>query len=612
MEGQLLLRFFFAAVYGGIIAWVVFTRYDTEFGDEITPSDRQRYLPYLPVYLLPGVLTGWMIAALCIYGWREGLEQTFSFSFGILLQISLYDLVLLAVLPLLRRWISARACALLWMTPNYLYLTNIRIIELPMPRWAIPLSGAWLRPLVGLWFIGVWLVLLWSIVSHLLFRRRILKPAIEITDPGILAIWEQERTNACFRAARIRLMVSPAVVTPLSIGLIPRTTRVVLPHTAYDPEALALILRHELIHISRVDAMSKFFLLFCTALCWFNPLIWIARRKSAEDLELSCDETVLLQRDAQTRRRYAELLLTTAGDERGFTTCLSATAASLRYRLRQIISPRKKRTGALLAGLLFFLLSMSCGTVALAYGGGDGGTLLAEQGFAAEGLRSAKLYNGSHVTEAVCPDRDALADYLASLELRKLTGNYSFKVDEPEWTLLYETPDGTLAVVLGKSRLRIFPLRSASYAAWYYVLGGVDFQALSELLPPAPALEVVYTGSGTEARDISASVCAISEELDGQEFPHIFEALPPEASPSGVFGYDLDQVQLAFSRPVVSDITVEIQPLDGGAMETRTLGPEETVLALAPSPARYTVYADLEGNGGSVYHTIFCFDIGDV
>ena len=255
---------------------------------------------------------------------------------------------------------------------------------------------------------------------------------------------------------------------------------------------------------------------------------------------------------------------------------------------------------------------MSCGTVALAYGGGDGGTLLAEQGFTAEGLRSAKLYNGSHVTEAVCPDRDALADYLASLELRKLTGNYSFKVDEPEWTLLYETPDGTLAVVLGKSRLRIFPLRSASYAVWYYVLGGVDFQTLSQLLSPAPALEVVYTGSGTEARDISASVCAISEELDGQEFPHIFEALPPEATPSGVFGYDLDQVQLAFSRPVVSDITVEIQPLDGGAMETRTLGPEETVLALAPSPARYTVYADLEGNGGSVYHTIFCFDIGDV
>lgn len=216
------------------------------------------------------------------------------------------------------------------------------------------------------------------------------------------------------------------------------------------------------------------------------------------------------------------------------------------------------------------------------------------------------------MTEAVCPDRDALADYLASLELRKLTGNYSFEVDEPEWTLLYETPDGTLAVVLGKSRVRIFPLNSATYAAWYYVPGGVDFQTLSELLPPAPALEVVFTGPGTEVRDISASVCAISEELDGQEFPHILEELPPEATPSGVFGYDLDQVQLAFSRPVVSDITVEIQPLDGGAMETRTLDPKETVLALAPSPARYTVYADLEGNGDSVYHTIFCFDIGDV
>ena len=31
---------------------------------------------------------------------------------------------------------------------------------------------------------------------------------------------------------------------------------------------------------------------FCTALCWFNPFLWIAMRKSAEDLELSCDELI--------------------------------------------------------------------------------------------------------------------------------------------------------------------------------------------------------------------------------------------------------------------------------------------------------------------------------
>ena len=63
----------------------------------------------------------------------------------------------------------------------------------------------------------------------------------------------------------------------------------------------------------------------------------VAARKSADDLELSCDETVLAGEDSGSRKRYAELILKTAGDERGFTTCLSATATALRYRLKNII-----------------------------------------------------------------------------------------------------------------------------------------------------------------------------------------------------------------------------------------------------------------------------------
>ena len=46
-------------------------------------------------------------------------------------------------------------------------------------------------------------------------------------------------------------MRSDAVTTPLSIGLYNRTTRIVLPMRAYTQEELSLILRHEIIHISR-------------------------------------------------------------------------------------------------------------------------------------------------------------------------------------------------------------------------------------------------------------------------------------------------------------------------------------------------------------------------
>lgn len=59
---------------------------------------------------------------------------------------------------------------------------------------------------------------------------------------------------------------------------------------------------------------------------------------------------MLLDEPQPVRRQYAELLLQTAGDERGFTTCLSATAGALRYRLRNIMTPGKKRTGAILSG----------------------------------------------------------------------------------------------------------------------------------------------------------------------------------------------------------------------------------------------------------------------
>lgn len=72
---------------------------------------------------------------------------------------------------------------------------------------------------------------------------------------------------------------APQLTTPLSIGLFQKTTCVALPARSYTPEELSLILRHEIIHLSRRDPASKFFMVFCTAMCWFNPLMWVAMRK---------------------------------------------------------------------------------------------------------------------------------------------------------------------------------------------------------------------------------------------------------------------------------------------------------------------------------------------
>lgn len=182
-----------------------------------------------------------------------------------------------------------------------------------------------------IWLAGFIIVLTWKTIEHLIFRHRILQPAYPVTSMDILAIWDKVLAEARMEQSKFQLVMSPKVKTPLSIGLFKRTTRVVLPEKDYTTEELELILRHEIVHIAREDSWSKYFLVFCTAMCWFNPLMWIAMKKSAEDMELSCDETVLLNADQNTRKKYATLLLDNASDDCGFTTCLATSAKSMRY-----------------------------------------------------------------------------------------------------------------------------------------------------------------------------------------------------------------------------------------------------------------------------------------
>lgn len=473
MSPMAFIRGFFALLFGGIFAWMVF---DRDGGCELD-GERQRYLPYIPGSLLPGVLLGIVVLALVFQGAEGALEVTLDFCFGVFLHIGLYYLLLLPALPVLRRHISARACAVLWMLPNYLYLTQQSFMALPAPRWVVEAPLGTVRVLPVLWLAGFTAVLVWKMISHLFFRGRILRGALPVTDPAVLEVWEQEVRAARFRKPKFRLVTSPAVATPLSVGLFTRSVRVVLPRRDYTPEELELIFRHELVHIGREDAWNKFFLAFCTAMCWFDPLMWVAARRSAEDLELSCDETVLLDADGPTKRRYAALLLKTAGDERGFTTCLSASASALRYRLRSVAAPKKKPSGALLVGLTFFLLCMSSGHVALAYGEAAGAEVIFHS-------RPPETYalRSVNTGDYVCTDEAALGRYLSGLRMEHISGNYSFE-EERTLSLIFETPEGVLAVGLSDRFLELLPLYGQRPAAEYYYLpDGMDREALAQIM----------------------------------------------------------------------------------------------------------------------------------
>ena len=320
---------------------------------------------YQSPLLMPVMLTLLAATLFAVSGFKSGSSQLMGLLLETMILLSIYYVVLLLALPLLRRVFSARACATLWLLPTFLYWLPHMWYNYPiMPRVVLRMPPQWAKILGLVWVIGFVAVLAWKIAVHLLFRREVLADAYPVIHPEILELWEREM-RLIERKKPIQLLYSPHITSPMTIGKSDRAIRTLLPERTYSGQELQMIFRHELRHVQRLDVDTKMFYAFCEAMCWFNPLVWIAMRKAAADLELSCDEMVLYGKGEQERRQYAELLLDSAGDDRGFTTCLSASAKTLRYRLKNVVQQRNRMDGTLLVAFCLAALLLCSGMVVI-------------------------------------------------------------------------------------------------------------------------------------------------------------------------------------------------------------------------------------------------------
>jgi len=616
MSLEALTRIVCSGIYSLVLMGVIFFRYDDERDSQNMGSGSRRYTPYISGSVLPGCLLVMAVTATILAGAAQAARLTLSMCFGIFLHISLYYMVLLTSLPLLRRYISARACAMLWMIPNYLYLTIHGAMELPGPGLVIfaPEKLVWV--LFTVWLVGMIVVLLWKMAEHLVFRRRVLADSAPVTDPEILAVWEKCLQDARFQNPKFRLVTSPEVKTPLSIGLFFRTIRVILPERSYRGEELELILRHELVHIGREDAWSKFFLMFCTAMCWFNPLMWMAMGKSAEDIELSCDETVLLGADEDTRRRYAQLLLDTAGDERGFTTCLSASARAMRHRLKSVTKPGKRRGGAIAVGLVFFLLCITCGYTALAYDSATGAERIWSNGDPGQySLGTIYQQEDTYATTYEVVDEQAFFQYLSELTLYELTGNYSFSDTGRRFNYHLNGPEYGLMISLCDNAVKVTAFKTIKNhtTTWYYLPEGVDWEYLSQIIVARPAMNVdLYRETEEYARQYRARLTQVSKTVDEQQTVLYEEQ---EEYGSGVFSSEpFREAVCSFSQEPVEPCSVLIESWDRSQSYTVTQTDltQPFSIVLPEEPAHYIVSANFRDQDGALCQAQFRFDIGDV
>lgn len=196
------------------------------------------------------------------------------------------------------------------------------------------------------WLVGVGAVLLWQVAAYALIRRRLLKNAVPLDG-------YEEYARELGLTGRVRFRKGKNLDTPMTLGVLRPV--VLLP----EEGAASAAVRHELLHVKRRDVAYKALLSLACALHWFDPLTWLMCRAAGRDVEESCDQAVVDQRDNAYKKAYGELLLTAASDKSiPFTTKFGGGKAQMRARLTALFHPgRRSRVlvcvvlvGALLLG----------------------------------------------------------------------------------------------------------------------------------------------------------------------------------------------------------------------------------------------------------------------
>ena len=121
-----------------------------------------------------------------------------------------------------------------------------------------------------------------------------------------------------------------------------------------EPEEMRYIVAHEQYHKKRKDYLMKVAVFLVVAIHWFNPLVWAAYTLFCRDMEISCDEAVLLEFKGNIRKQYAGSLLKYAAKQNGFVLSpITFGEPAVKTRIKNVLRFRKH-------GIVISLLMVIC------------------------------------------------------------------------------------------------------------------------------------------------------------------------------------------------------------------------------------------------------------
>lgn len=410
-------------VWALVLAWLLISDFRGSYNAEYKGKrgwpwkEKDDSLVWMDPIYFPVIILVYVVVYISLGWWRNLDGRWISGVVDLFLLVSVYFVLLWLLLPVLRRYFMARTCATFWLIPVFWFYQPSQIYfttALP-PAVYLYIPGQLLKMLVCVWIAGGIIILGIQVIFHLKFIWKLKRNSRLVQDLFLLRKWEEAKEKLDYNA-HVELRISPAVQTPLSVGMRRKKKITYLPEQDYTEEDLEFIFSHELHHIQRNDMHTKFFLRFCNALGWIHPFVWLAVRKAEDDLELSCDEVVLKDADGEKRKKYAQLLLTTAGRSQGFTTCLSASAKTMRYRLKSVMQERRKFLGAWVLFGVMICTSFCMGRTMLVTERGSVAELTGSRQWK---ISEAEIQNEDYETVNQIDDTERFSRYLSDLKAEK-------------------------------------------------------------------------------------------------------------------------------------------------------------------------------------------------
>lgn len=190
--------------------------------------------------------------------------------------------------------------------------------------------------LTGLWLVGVFALLLYTVISYVRLKKKI----------GTAVLYKDN------------IFQSESVISPFVLGII--KPKIYLPFNMTDSD-MDNVVAHEQAHIKRKDHLWKPLGFLLLTIHWFNPLMWVGYIMLCKDIELACDEKVVKNLDTEQRADYSQALLSCSVNRRMIAACpIAFGEVGVKSRIKTVLNYKKPAFWIIIIAIIASIVAAVC------------------------------------------------------------------------------------------------------------------------------------------------------------------------------------------------------------------------------------------------------------